>query len=405
MHHSIFLIMYYTRIALLLFCTYLLASCQMPPPEVTPLDGTYRLSAPDGNTYDIQLVTADDGAVYGTLFYPGDSVRFDAPIDLKALTDDSLHLNMWYGRRFISVARRPVPMSGQANVEGDTIGVTLRKTNDSVSADLRASAKMIPLPLQAEAPAFAAHKSNGQMYVIGWAGNSIYLVEEIDTGWIEQPVPYDQERYSFSSIGLSPDEQTLVAHGGPREGGGQFEEGGAIYLLHLSNPTTIDSIELLPGTVNTPSYDNFADFTASGDLIFSSWGDAAGIPGPGKGDLYRATRTTDGWQTRLLPLPLNTADGDAGPSMNAEETVVLFHRNRRNPPMADKIFASRQVDGQWEEPIRLPAPINITHSGQYGPRLDPANEYLYWTSSHRGQGNMYRIRVADVPELAALFAK
>jgi len=396
--------MYFTRIPFLLFFTCLLGSCQTSPPETTALDGTYRLSAADGNEYEIQLVTADDGAVYGTLFFQGDSARFDAPIDLKALTDDSLHLNMWYGRRFISVARRPTPMSGQANVEGDTVAVTLQKESALVSADLQASAKMIPLPLQAEAPAFAAHKANGQMYVIGWAGNSIYLVEETDTGWVEQPVPYDQEQYNFSSIGLSPDEQTLVAHGGPREGGGPFEEGGAIYLLHLSAPTTIDSIELLPSTINTPSYDNFADFTASGDLIFSSWGDAAGRPGPGKGDLYRATLTADGWQTRLMAAPLNTPDSDAGPSMNAEETVVLFHRNRRNPPMADKIFASRKVEGKWQEAIRLPAPINVTHSGQYGPRLDPDNTYLYWTSHHRGQGNLYRIKVSEVPALADLFS-
>ncbi len=377
-------------------------ACRTPVTESTGLDGTYQLSAADGAAYEIQLVTADDGAVYGTLYYQGDSARFDAPVDLRALTKDSLHLNMWYGRRFISVDRNQTPMQGQANVEGDTIAVSLNRTGSTVSSDLQASAKLIPLPLQAEAPAFVAHKSNGQMYVIGWAGKGIYLVEETDTGWIEQPVPYDKDIYSFSSIGLSPDEQTLVAHGGPKSNQGRFEEGGAIYLLHLTNETTIDSIELLPGTVNTPSYDNFADFTASGDLIFSSWGNAAGRPGPGKGDLYRATRTPDGWKTRLLSPVLNTPDPDAGPSMNVEETVVLFHRNRRNPPMADKIFGSRRLNGQWQEAIRLPAPINIDHSGQYGPRLDPENEYLYWTSHHRGQGNLYRIRVADVPELAAL---
>lgn len=395
--------MHFPNILFFILLAFSLWSCQVSSSKTPELDGTYLLSAEDGEEYEIQLVTADDGAVYGTLYYQGDSARFDAPIALKSLTGDSLHLDMWYGRRFISVSQQQTPMQGQANVEGDTVGVTLSRTGSTVSADLQASAKMIPLPLQAEAPAFVSHKSNGKMYVIGWAGKGIYLVEETDTGWIEQPVPYDEERYSFSSIGLSPDEQKLVAHGKPKSNASRFEEGGAIYFLHLADETTIDSIELLPGTVNTPSYDNFADFTASGDLIFSSWGEAADQPGPGKGDLYQATRTADGWKTRILSSVLNTADPDAGPSMNAEETVILFHRNRRNPPMADKIFGSRKINGQWQKAVRLPAPINIDHSGQYGPRLDPDNEYLYWTSHHRGQGNLYRIKVSDVPELADLF--
>jgi len=388
-------------IILIGICLYLL-SCQDQVQVEDSLKGTYSLNTEDGKTYSIQLIRARDGVVYGTIDLQSDTAHFDAPLTLDKDSPDSLRLGLWYGSRYIALAKGK-EMKGKAKIEDGIVNVKMEKIWPEVSEDLEASANMTPLPLSAEAPAFCTFKSDGSIYLIGWSDHKIYLAKETEEGWEETPVPYDEEKYTFSSIGLSPDEKMLVAHGSRIFPPAADQEKGSIYLLHLSDETRIDSVQKLPNSINTPSYDNFPDFTASGDIIFSSWGAAAGETKAGRGDLYRSTYRDSEWTTLPLSSVLNTYMSDAGPSMNQGETAVFFHRNARKPkPMADKIFASKKQGREWEAAFRLPPPINITHSGQYGPRLDPKGEYFYWTSHHRGKGHLYRIRVSEVPELASL---
>jgi len=384
----------------LLLCM-LSTSCSFP--TTTPeLEGSYILETAGGQSYYLELVRALDRVVYGTLTLHSDTAHFAAPVHLREVPSDSLYLVMWYGARYVSVPWHTGTMSGVGKLGEREVSLSLKKVVDTVSADLTASKQLIPLPLLAEAPAFTAHKRDGRFYTIGWADHQIYLVEETENGWHETPVPYDTSRYTFSSIGLSPDEQVLIAHGGvkdPRPG----EENGSIYWMPLADEKTIDSIMLLPPTINTSSYDNFADFTASGNIVYSSWGSPASEAGPGRGDLYRARRTPGGWETALLPGPVNTAEADAGPYMDRRERFVLYHRNRRDPPMKDKLFISGKTPSGWDVGTRLAAPVNLNHSSQYGPRIDQSGTYLYWTSHHRGQGHLYRIPVSDVPALKPFF--
>ncbi|HKK80518.1 MAG TPA: hypothetical protein VJ933_12860, partial [Phaeodactylibacter sp.] len=347
----------------------------------------------------LELVTATDGVVYGTIDRQDGGGAFDAPVNLVYQSPDSLRIELWYGDRFIELATDGAEMTGYANIEGDTVAVSLHRQSDAVAADLRASAQLVPLPLQARSPAFTAHKADGRFYFIGWAGGNIFLAEQSPAGWKQTPVPYDRSKYRFSSLGLSPDERTLVAHGRQTDGEGE-QEGGSIYLLHLTDERTITRIEKLPPTVNTPTYDNFPDFTPDGDILFSSWGEAAGRAGQGEGDLYMAERSDSGYKTRALSSVLNTPLADAAPSLSPNGDLLLFYRSGNG--MSDKVYFSVKALEGWSAAIRLPHPINVDHSGQYGARIDPTGRYLYWTSHHRGQGDLYRLPVASIPVLQNL---
>jgi len=362
----------------------------------SPLDGSYALKTESGERYALELVTATDGVVYGTIDRQDGGDAFDAPVNLVYQSPDSLRIELWYGDRFIELARDGAGMMGYANIEGDTVVVSLRRQSDSVAADLRASAQLVPLPLKARSPAFTAHKSDGRFYFVGWAGGNIFLAEESPAGWKQTPVFYDRSKYRFSSLGLSPNEQTLVAHGKRTDGDGD-QEGGSIYLLHLADENSIARIEKLPATVNTPSYDNFPDFTPDGHILFSSWGKAAGKAGRGKGDLYIAERSGEGYKTKALSPALNTPLADAAPSLSPDGKLLLFYRSGNG--MSDKVYFSLKTPEDWSEAIRLPHPVNVDHSGQYGARIDPAGRYLYWTSHHRGQGDLYRLPVVSIPVL------
>lgn len=365
--------------------------------EPAPLDGTYELSTSDGRSYDIQLVTAEDEVIYGTLKRNSDTAFYHAPVYVSHYAPDSLQLISWYGDRNLSFSHVNGVWQGGGNPEGETVGLSLNKRSDTVQAGLQASASLQPIPVPTRAPAFTAHKEDGRMYVIGWASGDIYLMEERAGKWAKAPVPYDRERYRFSSLGLSPGERTLVAHG--RRVDQDNPNAGSLYLLHLKTDTSVASIEQLPESVNTSTHDNFPDYTATGDIVFSSWGDAAGTPGAGSGDLYRAQRAGESYITEPLSTVLNTGQPDAGPSLSADGRVVLFHRSRQSPPMKDKIYLSYKADGEWAEATPLPAPVNIEHSGQYGPRLNADETFLYWTSHHRGEGGLYRLPVNSIPAL------
>ena len=201
---------------------------------------------------------------------------------------------------------------------------------------------------------------------------------------------------------MSTDERTLVAHGRAIKPLPE-EAGGSIYRLSLADDTTIKSVTLLPLEINTPSYDNFPDFASNGDIVYSSWGTPPGTRKVGEGDLYRARNTDAGWVTELFPGPVNTTASEAGPYVDSSERFVMYHHSRADPPVKDKVYLSERQSNEWGPGIRLPPPVNLDHSSQYGLRIDQSGRYLYWTSHHRGQGHLYRIPVSDIPALKPFF--
>ena len=70
----------------------------------------------------------------------------------------------------------------------------------------------------------------------------------------------------------------------------------------------------------------------------------------------------------------------------------------------DIIYPSRRVDGAWSEPTTVGAPVNAFYAYQYGgARLAPNGRVLFATSYRRpGGASVYRIPVADIPELQGL---
>jgi len=365
-----------------------------PDEERETYEGIYSLSFsdnPEKRKYEMQLVTAEDSATYG-IIQSGD---FSVPIRLKKATADSLFLSFWFGDMYVNVSRGET-MAGKAMIRDTLWKVNVTKVTDTVNIPgLSATKELVPLLLKAEAPAFSSHKKDGRFYVIGWAGKSIYLVDENEDNFKQTELTYNKDSIQFSSLGLSPDEKTLIAHGNimPRS---DETEGGSLYLLHLNTETEIGRIEKLPETVNTPSYDNFPDFTAEGDIIFSSWGTPEGTINEGEGDLYIARKIGNRYQTAAFSETINTENADAGPFIDRQGQFVLFHRSTPEDP-TDKLYIAKKEDGEWQEAVKLKA-TDFQKSYQYGPRIDHQNEYLYFTSHHRVEGNLYRIPIDQVDE-------
>lgn len=237
---------------------------------------------------------------------------------------------------------------------------------------------------------------------------TIHLVRQSGDTWTAEPLDYDAARYRFSSVGVSPDGSRLVAHGNYRDeavndslGYGQSD----LFLLHLSGPTQVERIEILPEPVNTSAYDIFASFDDDGHIIFSSSGQPGGN---GRQDIHRARKTADGWTVTAFSDVINTRFADTGPCLGPGNRFLLFFRNARGQASEtvqdeDIIYPSRRVDGAWSEPTTVGAPVNAFYAYPYGARLAPSGRVLFATSYRRpGGASVYRIPVADIPELQGL---
>jgi hypothetical protein len=167
----------------------------------------------------------------------------------------------------------------------------------------------------------------------------------------------------------------------------------------------VERIEALPEPVNTSSYDIFASFDEDGHIVYSSSGQPGGN---GRQDIHRARQTDDGWTVTAFSDVINTRFADTGPYLGPGNRFLLFFRNARgqeSETVQDEeiIYLSRRVDGAWSEPTTLGAPVNAFYAYQYGARLAPSGRYLFVTSYRRpGGASVYRIPVADIPELRGL---
>jgi len=376
---------------LLILFALVFTACSPAPQTKELLDGTYQLVTQDSQIYEVQLVTAVDSVVYGHIAAQRDASELNAPLALKRQDADSLHFEFWYGEKYFSVARSD-PNKGVGKIKSDREPIRFTKKSNQIDEDLRASAQLVPLPISLEAPAFVDHRADGRMYVIGWADGNILLTEERGADWSAQTIPYDTSRYRFSGMALSPDEKYLLTYG--RRIDRKDADGSDIYRLHLGTPTQIDSIERLPAPINTDGADNFPFYGSDGAIYFSSWGRSGGDDG----DLFQATGENGNYQVTSISRNLNTAISEAGPGMDVDQQVLLFHCYG-GELTTDKLFMSVRSDAGWKEPVRLPAPININHCYQYGPRLGPDNKFLYCTSHHRAEGKLYRIPTDSIPAL------
>lgn len=104
-------------------------------------------------------------------------------------------------------------------------------------------------------------------------------------------------------------------------------------------------------------------------------------------DIFEATLTGNTWsQPQNLMLPINSKSNDGCPSFTADGNMLYFMRcDKMDQAKASgcKIFQTKKKpNGQWEEPVELPATINTGNS--QAPRIMADGESLIFSSDKNG---------------------
>jgi hypothetical protein len=120
---------------------------------------------------------------------------------------------------------------------------------------------------------------------------------------------------------------------------------------------------VIVNAVNTGSPEHEASFTQDGHLMYFR---REGVGGASDIYVSRLIGTfEDGRWTdpEVLPFPINTPSLEGEPKISRNGKRLFFLSNRLEPGDADglrdtDVYYADLVDGEWQTPVRLPAPIN-----------------------------------------------
>lgn len=156
---------------------------------------------------------------------------------------------------------------------------------------------------------------------------------------------------------------------------------GALNILYTSRESDWKEPADLPKHLNT-RLNFFKGYALSADgkkLYFT----CAKSPVIGGYDIFSSELTGSTWsQPENLMLPINSKTNDGSPSFTGDGSTIYFMRcDKMDQSKASgcKIFsAKKKSNGQWEEPVELPAAINAGNSQT--PRIMADGETLIFSS-------------------------
>ena len=156
-----------------------------------------------------------------------------------------------------------------------------------------------------------------------------------------------------------------------------------IWMVERTSDTSWSAPVRLAAPVNSAADDGSPCVTSHGTLYFKS------LRGGGtRGSLlYRAALQDGGYRTiESLGETVRTTAGESEPYVAPDESYVIFISQTRAGGRGgwDLWISLRDRNGSWSEPANLGPQIN-TADDEYGPRVTPDGQYLFFTRERRGQ--------------------
>jgi len=142
----------------------------------------------------------------------------------------------------------------------------------------------------------------------------------------------------------------------------------------------------LGDTVNSKKGDYYPTLTDKGDLYFCSRRDG----GKGGHDIYRA-RYVDGRFERPenLGAPINTEAWEFDPFIAPDESYLIFSSSRPGGlGKWDLCVSFRAKDGSWSAPRSMGDAIN-SPANDFSPMVSPDGKYLFFASDRAGSNDIY----------------
>ena len=134
----------------------------------------------------------------------------------------------------------------------------------------------------------------------------------------------------------------------------------------------------LPAPINDGNTEWSPSVSTNGNLYFGS----ARPGGKGGNDLYIARWNGSGYdQPENLGDSINTPRGEVEPWIAPDESYMIFSGQNRLDGMGGfDLYSAQRINGVWQKPRLLPAPINST-AGDFNQSVSPDGKWLYFSST------------------------
>jgi len=157
---------------------------------------------------------------------------------------------------------------------------------------------------------------------------------------------------------------------------------GLAFAINVNSPYYQTEPVNMGPAINNEFRDAEVAFTATGDTMYYNCNNRI----PGNGNDICISYFVDGeWTTgEVVGPPISTVYGEVEPDITLDGNKLTFQSNRPGGFGGADVWESEKVDGVWQEPVNLGAPINTPYGDHclYYSGADENTAYL--TSSRPG---------------------
>jgi Tol biopolymer transport system component len=285
------------------------------------------------------------------------------------------------------------------------IGTVLLLSSNATAQNSKASLVGGPVASPTAADAFPMISPDGRYLYFsrqksnrGWSHQTVVFSEASGDGWSEpQTASFSGGNFSDRAPRLSPD-GTRLYFSSDRPRPDSLENADYnIWMVESTGRGQWGPAQLVDGWVSSPAADMHTSMSSDGTLYVASSRSGS----RGRSDLYRFRPIGDSRFTHGENLgdPFNSELSQPDLYVSPAGDMIIFAvTNHPQGFGGDDLWVSFMDNGQWTEPENLGPDVNESDY-EYGPSISPDGVFLYFTSHRSGGGDIYRIRVRDVPAL------
>lgn len=195
---------------------------------------------------------------------------------------------------------------------------------------------------------------------------------------------------------FSPDGDKLFFNSNrPIETNGELQKRADIWYLKKKDDNWGEPIHL-PYPVNSDEYESTPSIALNGNLYFESNRDSE----TGDWGIFMSKFEQGEYQQPVkLPAPIDSDKYEGHVFIAPDESYILFDSNRDDSYGDLDIYVSFNIDGKWSEVINLGDKIN-TYSHEVAPYVSPDGKYFFFTTSKLNPDELnYRERKFTYDEL------
>lgn len=274
-------------------------------------------------------------------------------------------------------------------------GTGCAPAQDTAQADSQ-SAPSLPAGIASDQGESWFTTANGEYLIVwgrhedGWSGHTMWSMQRTEEGWTEPAVLPFSGTYNDRGGRFYPGLDALL-FSSDRPLPGEEEAGDFnIWIAMFDGISWVDPEPL--ASLNSDANDFHASIAGDASIFFAS--DREG--GQGGADLYRAELGVIGYETSVVPGPLNSAQSEADVWIDPAMRYIIF--SRTDDPAGfggDDLWISFPDGDSWGEPINLGSSVNSTEY-EYGPWVSRDGATLYFTTHVDGDADIREVALADL---------